>query len=99
MISPYTTFDNSSMEDSHLHARLFIVRYVEHFLPFISKADGLISAHSHLMEEVIWPRFWSIQIWLLVLFFAFASLHELVRLIGRDRVLHMFFGSPIPAKP
>lgn len=73
---------------------VFLVRYVEHLIPFIGKFGSVISAHDHLLDEVVWSHFWSIQIWLLVLFFVYASLHELVRLIGRDQVLKMFFGTP-----
>ena len=76
---------------------VFVVRYVEHLIPFVWEFGSLSIAHQHLLNEVVWPHFWSIQIWLLVLFFAYASLHELVRLIGRDDVLRMFFGKPKPA--
>ncbi|MDX2312683.1 MAG: hypothetical protein QNL90_01305, partial [Gammaproteobacteria bacterium] len=45
---------------------------------------------------VIWPHFWAIQIWLLVLFFMFCALRELIRALGRERVRAMFIG-PIKA--
>lgn len=77
---------------------VFVVRYLEHMLHFVREFGNLGVAHQHLLAEVVWPRFWSTQIWLLVLFFAYASLHEMVRLIGRDEVLRMFFGKPKPAK-
>jgi len=73
---------------------VFIVRYVEHMIPFIREFGSLVVAHQHLMDEVIWSRFWSIQIWLLVLFFVYSSLHELVHFIGRKEVVAMFFGTP-----
>ena len=76
---------------------VFVVRYVEHVIPFVREFGSLGIAHQHLLNEVVWPQFWSIQIWLLVLFLAYASLHELVRLIGRDEVIQMFFGKPKPA--
>ncbi len=77
---------------------VFAVRYVEHLIPFVREFGDLGIGHQHLLDKVVWPRFWSIQIWLLVLFFAYAALHELVRLIGRDEVLRMFFGRPKLAK-
>ena len=73
---------------------VFVVRYVEHIIPFAIEHGNPITAHQHLLEEVVWPRFWSVQIWLLVLFFVYSALHELVRVMGRDEVLHMFFGTP-----
>jgi hypothetical protein len=51
-----------------------------------------MEAHRHFMAETVWPHFWLIQIWLLVLFFVYCSLRELVRAIGRDKVIKMFFG-------
>lgn len=77
---------------------VFVVRYAEHLIPFIWEFGDLGVAHQRLLDEVVWPRFWSIQIWLLVLFLVYASLHELVRLIGRDEVLRMFFVGPKPVK-
>ncbi len=73
-------------------AAVFLVRYVEHLIPFLRELGNIGAAHQHLMNEVVWPRFWSVQIWLMVLFFTYASIHELARLVGRDKVLQMFFG-------
>ncbi|MEH6404141.1 MAG: hypothetical protein V7750_12255, partial [Sneathiella sp.] len=64
----------------------FLVRYVEHLIPFVSEFGNLVTANNHLLHEVIWPRFWSTQIWLLVLFFVYACLRELIRYIGREQV-------------
>lgn len=72
----------------------FLVRYVEHLIPFVRKFGNLVTANDHLLQEVIWPRFWSIQIWLVVLLFVYACLRELIRYIGRDQVMAMFFGTP-----
>ncbi len=48
----------------------------------------------HLLDEIVWSRFWAIPIWLVLLFFAYAYLHELARPIGRDHVLGMLSGMP-----
>ena len=77
---------------------VFVVRYVEHLIPSIRELGELGAAHRELMAEVVWPRFWSTQIWLLVLFFVYSFLHEMIRLIGREETLRMFFGRPAPAK-
>lgn len=69
-----------------------LVRYLEHLIPFIRRYGDLALANSHLLEEVVWPHFWAIQIWLLVLFFAYCSIRELVRVLGRERVRQMFLG-------
>jgi hypothetical protein len=78
----------------YMVAALF-VRYVEHLIPFVREHRDLAVANRHLLEEVVWPHFWAIQIWLLVLFFVYCSLRELVRVLGRERVRRLFFG-PTP---
>lgn len=70
----------------------FLVRYIEHLIHFVREYGNFALANRHLLDEVVWPHFWAIQIWLLVLFFVYCALRELVRVLGRERVLHMFFG-------
>jgi hypothetical protein len=48
-------------------------------------------ANSRLLEEINWPRFWSVQIWLLVLIFIYCEFRELIRVVGREEVIDMFF--------
>jgi hypothetical protein len=71
---------------------VLLVRYVEHLIPFIREVGDFGLANQKLAAEVVWPRFWSIQIWLIVLFFVYAIAHELTRLIGREQVMKMFVG-------
>jgi hypothetical protein len=51
-----------------------------------------------LLAEIIWPHFWAIQILLFVLIAIYCTMHELVRVIGKEKVLRIFFG-PLPAAP
>jgi hypothetical protein len=69
-----------------------LVRYVEHLIPFVREYGDVTLAHRHLLDEVIWPHFWAVQIWLLVYLFMFCVLRELVRVLGRERVRSMFLG-------
>lgn len=68
----------------------FLVRYFEHVLPLLREYGGIMEANRHLLAAVIWPHFWIIQMWLAVLFFLYCSLRELVRLIGREKVIRVF---------
>jgi hypothetical protein len=43
---------------------------------------------------MVWPHFWAIQLWLVVLILIYCSMRELIRVIGRDRVVNIFFRSP-----
>ena len=69
-----------------------LVRYMEHLIPLWMKQGDFIEAHRSLMEEVIWPHFWLVQMWLVVLFFIYCAMRELVRVIGREKVVQMFIG-------
>jgi hypothetical protein len=75
-----------------------LVRYVEHLIPFVREHGDLVMANRRLLDEVVWPHFWAIQIWLLVLFFVYCALRELIRVLGRDRALNMFFGAKTPRR-
>jgi len=75
-----------------------LFRYLEHLIHFLMKHESFLEAHSHLMEEIVWPHFWLIQMWLAVLFFVYCAMRELVRAIGREKVIQMFIGSPTIGK-
>jgi hypothetical protein len=70
----------------------FLVRLAEHVIPLIIKYGSFREAIVRLVDETVWPHFWVIYLWLSVLLFVYCSLRELIRAIGRDRVLRLFFG-------
>ena len=70
----------------------FIVRLGEHLIPLILKYASFREATVHLVDDVIWPHFWIIYIWLSVLLFVYCSLRELIQVIGKNQVLRLFFG-------
>ena len=74
----------------------FLIRYIEHLIPFIRKYGDIAVANSRLLDEVIWPHFLIVQMWLFVLFLMYCALRELIRVLGRERVRSMFFG---PIRP
>jgi len=69
----------------------FVVRFAEHLFPLLFEGKGLGFATHHLLNEIIWPHFWAIQIWLLVLFFIYSAGRELVRVLGSTQVLDLYF--------
>lgn len=72
----------------------FIIRYLEHIVPFVMESGDLVLATQQLFgQEGAWPRFWFVQIWLAVLFFMYCTFREFGRVLGREKVLRMFFGS------
>lgn len=70
----------------------FLVRLAEHLIPLVIKHGSLWEAVAHIIDEVVWPRFWVIYLWLFVLLFVYCSASELIRAVGRDQVLKLFFG-------
>jgi len=70
----------------------FVVHYLEHLLPLWWRTRDLFGANRRLLEEIVWPHFWAIQLWLLVLLFVYCAVRELVREIGPHEARRMFFG-------
>ena len=70
----------------------FLVRFAEHLVPLIIKYGSFREAIARVVDEIVWPHFWIIYLWLSVLLFVYCALRELIRAIGRDQVLRLFFG-------
>jgi len=69
-----------------------LIHYLEHLVEFSRQAGSLAAGNEKLLAEIVWPHFWAIQIILLVLILTYCMMHELARVIGRDRILQIFFG-------
>jgi hypothetical protein len=80
-------------------AASLLAHYLEHLIPAWWRMGGFLPATRHLWGEMVWPHFWAIQLWLIVLIFIYCAGRELVRAIGRKQVQMMFFGSPRAARP
>src|SRR5213082_2787651 len=73
-----------------------LIHYVERLIDFWQQTGGFVAGNEKLLAEIVWPHFWAIQIILLVLIVMYCTMHELVRVIGKEKVLRIFFG-PMPA--
>jgi hypothetical protein len=69
-----------------------LIHYLERLFDFSKQAGGIVAGNEKLFAETVWPHFWAIQILLLVLILMYCTSHELVRYIGKDRALQIFFG-------
>ncbi|MFZ3045964.1 MAG: hypothetical protein WA151_08630 [Desulfatirhabdiaceae bacterium] len=85
---------NASWKSLLYFLAALLVSYLEHIFSFLLKHDGFMEAYQHLAGKMVWPQFWLIQMWLAVLFFIYCALRGLVRVIGRDKVILMFFTDP-----
>jgi hypothetical protein len=73
-----------------------LIHYVERLIDFWRQAGGFVAGNQKLLAEIIWPHFWAIQIILFVLIAMYCTIHELVRVIGKEKMLRIFFG-PMPS--
>jgi hypothetical protein len=68
-----------------------VVRYIEHLIHFWRQTGTFAEANRRLFDEIVWPHFWGVQLWLLILLLVYCTFRELVRTLGRERVVDMFF--------
>ena len=72
-----------------------VIHYLERLIDFWRETGGFVAGNQKLLSEIIWPHFWAIQIILFVLIAAYCMVHELVRVIGKEKAMRIFFG-PMP---
>jgi hypothetical protein len=68
-----------------------MVRLAEGLLHFLAAGGVLANFPTHLVQHFSWPRFLSIQLWLMVLFLIYVTTHELNMLIGDGELYRLFF--------
>ena len=75
-----------------------VIHYLERLIDFSRQAGGIAAGNAKLLAEIVWPHFWAIQIILFLLLLVYCTAHELVRVIGKEKMLRLFFGpTPLPA--
>jgi hypothetical protein len=69
------------------------LHYLERLVDFWREAASFVAGNQKLLAEIVWPHFWAIQIFLVVLVFSYCVMHELIRAIGAEKMRTMFFGA------
>lgn len=69
-----------------------VVHYLERLIDFWREAGSFVAGNEKLLAETVWPHFWAIQIVLAMLITMYCTMSELVRVLGRDNMRHLFFG-------
>ena len=67
-----------------------VVRIGEALIRFLL-SGGINDFPDYLVEHFSWPRFLSIQVWLMVLFLVYVTTHELNILFGYGELYRLFF--------
>lgn len=75
-----------------------LIHYVERLIDFWRQAGSFIAGNEKLFAEMAWPRFWAIQLLMVVLILGYCTIREVVRVLGADQARRMFFG-PMQRKP
>ncbi|MFA6320607.1 MAG: hypothetical protein WCY36_01980 [Candidatus Omnitrophota bacterium] len=70
----------------------FLFIFLEKLIPLLFKYSDPNLAWQHMLKDTHWPRFWSTQIWLVVLFLLFVVFRELHIALGKDKMRQIFFG-------
>jgi hypothetical protein len=73
-----------------------VIHYLGRLVDFWRQTGGFVAGNQKLLAEIIWPHFWAIQIIFFILIAMYCTGHELVRVIGKEKALRIFFG-PMPA--
>jgi hypothetical protein len=69
-----------------------VIHYLERLIDFWRQTGGFVAGNQKLLAEIVWPHFWAIQIILFVLIAIYCTMHELVRVIGKEKMMRIFFG-------
>jgi len=75
-----------------------LLHYLERLADFWKEAGSLVAGNQQLLAAIVWPHFWAIQLLLGVLILLYCTMHEFVRVLGRDQVRAMLFGTPPAAR-
>lgn len=75
-----------------------LFQFAEELVPLVTKYGSLRVAAENLISEVVWPRFWSNHIVLLLFLLIYCCAIELVRVFGAEQLEHLFFGIGKPPR-
>ena len=70
---------------------VLVVRLAERLVHFLAAGGTMTDFPGYLVGELSWPRFLSIQIWLMVLLLVYVTIHELNMLFGDGELYRLFF--------
>ena len=70
---------------------VLIVRLAEEVVHVVVAGGAIAAFGDHFVNHFSLPRFLSIQIWLMVLFLAYVTIHELNQLFGDGELYRLFF--------
>jgi hypothetical protein len=70
---------------------VLVVRLAERLIHYLTDGGTIATFLAHLIEQFSWSRFLSVQLWLMVLFLVYVTMHELNMLFGDGELYRLFF--------
>ena len=70
---------------------VLVARLAEGLVHFLAADGSIADFPAYLVDRFSWARFLSIQIWLMVLFLLYVTIHELNLLFGEGELYRVFF--------
>jgi len=75
-----------------------VIHYLERLIDFSRQAGGLVAGNEKLLAEIVWPHYLAVEIILFILILVYCTARELARVIGKEKMLRLFFGPmPLPS--
>jgi hypothetical protein len=77
----------------------FVIFCLEQLIELGIKHHSFAFAQTQLSDALSKPRFWVVQLWLVLLLFAYSAARETMRAIGRDHFMSLWFGGSSDTRP
>jgi hypothetical protein len=71
---------------------VLVLQLLEHTLHKFYATDNWIQSYDYVLDDIRHPVFWGVQILVLLVFLIFTIFHEMMRVIGRKKMIRIFFG-------
>ncbi len=71
-----------------------VLHYLERLIHFWREAGSFTAGNQALLEKIVWPHFWAVEIVIALLVIFYCVFTELARLLGRENVDAIFFKRP-----
>jgi hypothetical protein len=70
---------------------VLVARLIEQLIHFLANSGAMTDFPTYLAERFPWSRFLSVQIWLMVLFLVYVTVHEFNTLFGDGELYRLLF--------
>lgn len=74
-------------------ALIFLFKLLEELIPVWLKAPSFSAAMQTVVDDVSWPEFWAVQLWMAVSVFAYATIIRLDEYFGAGSIRRALFSA------